>query len=553
MFNKVDLNKVKGNTKEQKIISGGGWGLRQAVHNDGDNKISVYELPVKEYGTYKVTVKLQGKGLVRLFTNRRNLVSRDIKLIEGEDKTLTFAVNVTEYIPAITSIPYEDKSIYVSVCGDASVTEFEAISESVPVLYVAGDSTLTDQMSLAPYYQKNTCGGWAQMMEQYFSDVAVCNFAHSGLTTNCFKDDGHLDIVLKHIKPGDYFMLQFGHNDQKRRNLAAFSGYINNLRWYVSLIRKKGATPIICSPISRIPIDDEQYGTKVSLLSAHALACKQASIELNVPFIDLHELTFNQWLEFGDATPNYFMDATHTNDFGAQLIAEFVASELTKLNVEGLSDKVIPINLATEHPDENTPIAPAEPAKPGPFAEPIPYVDIKDDPLFPKLQEAYRGELLDPCIMHLHPNDDMPRAQLLMVLFKALRISGVRPYNGHYVDIARYEWDSSFVEACIVENLIGKAPWDISSDDRFRPDDPLTYGEFASFCIRGIQSDKSKRDIDWITCFNQAKEKHIIKSDAAANAPIRRAEVYAGLVEVMNLLNTKDMDLPEGMEIHPVS
>ena len=93
-------------------------------------------------------------------------------------------------------------------------------------------------------------------MLQYFDGLAVCNQAHGGMTTNCFRDDGHWDIVCRNIRPGDIFMMEFGHNDQKRRNLRPFGQYAANLRWYIHEIRKTGGISGDC----HIPEPNPQPG-----------------------------------------------------------------------------------------------------------------------------------------------------------------------------------------------------------------------------------------------------------------------------------------------------
>ncbi len=199
-------------------------------------------------------------------------------------------------------------------------------------------------------------------------------------------------------------------------------------------------------------------------------------------------------------------------------------------------------------PDSDTKDLPKEPVS-GMFEIDIPYTDIDGIPEYDYMVKALRYGLLDPCVMHLHPTEVMPRAQLLMVLFKALRISGKRPYNGKFCDLSRYEWDSSYVEACIDENLIDA---ETTPDDRFRPDDALTIQEFASFVIRGMQKDAASRNLSLSECLDKAISHGIVKEGRAAEDSITRAECYKGLVIMMDLFGAKDKALPSDVEIHPV-
>ena len=67
--------------------------------------------------------------------------------------------------------------------------------------------------------------------------TAIDNQAHSGLTTETFRNEGHYDIVKKDIRPGHFCLFQFGHNDQKLAHLQAQTGYKENLMNYVNEIR----------------------------------------------------------------------------------------------------------------------------------------------------------------------------------------------------------------------------------------------------------------------------------------------------------------------------
>ena len=151
--------------------------------------------------------------------------------------------------------------------------------------------------------------------------------------------------------------------------------------------------------------------------------------------------------------------------------------------------------------------------------------------------------------MHLHPKDDMPRAQFLMVLFKALRIAGKRPYLGEFCDLSRYEWDSSYVQTCIEENFIDP---DTVPDGRFRPDEALTRGEFASFIIRGMQKNILERNISLDDCMKQAIQNGILSEEGEKENRICRADCYAGLVRVMEIMANMKTALPSDAEIHPV-
>lgn len=566
----LNQEQIPGKTKSEQSLYNGGWNIRKAsldtwktslassergVEITAERFVMIFKVIVPEEGTYKITLTSEAgeNGIqdMMVFSGRRNLMERDIQVAPKESYTKSFFAFAAPYIPALTSIPCTEKALYISITGKhACLSELKIEQQAAPVIYVAGDSTLTDQNALFPYYPYGSCGGWAQVLGQYFNSVALCNQAHSGMTSNCFRDDGHWDIVKDRLKDNDIVFLQFGHNDQKRRNLAAFGGYINNLRWFIQEIKARGAYPVIVSPISRIPFQDN--GKYRSLLAMHAQACKVAADECNVPFIDLHSLTFHYWCQIGeDRAKDYFMkgDITHTNDYGANLIASYVISEILRQNIEPLTSLLCFHEKKTMLPEQDTKEVPNEPADSGMFDIDIPYVDINGIPQYDDMVLAFRKGLFDPCVMHLHPTESMPRAQFLMVYFKALRMNGKRPYLGKFCDISRYEWDSSYIQACVEENLIDPVT---VPNTRFRPDDDLTYAEYASFLIRGMENSCDKRNISISTCMAEAKKLHFISEEAKDNDIITRADCYKGLVTFMNYMNNANQALPSDVEIHPV-
>lgn len=564
----VNFDKIDGETDSYKALNAGNWNHRPSdgegwkkasVNTDTGVKLLeerqalIFQAKVSEFGSYKVTLKISADeniNNVAIFTGRRNLVARNIEISKDEVKEFNFYTYVTPYIPALTYIPKNDKYIFISILGKNVVLKNISITEEkVKTIFIAGDSTLTDQNAMLPYYPICSCAGWAQDLLAFTPDFAVCNYAHSGLTTNCFKDDGHFDILKNQIKPGDIFMIQFGHNDQKRRNLMPFGGYMDNLRWYVHEVRKLGAFPIICSPISRIPIKDEEE--TYSLLAPYALACKEAAKECKVPFIDLHEFTFNEWISMNENdVKNYFIpgDITHTNDYGAIKIADYVATKLLKIKETSSFIKLNKANIIT--PDYDTLDFPKEaPDGKSVFDIDMPFMDLNSIKKLELCKQAFKKGLMDPCVMNIHPNETMARGQFLMIYLRAIRLNGTRPYLGKYCDFSKYDWDSSFAQTCINEDLIDETT---TSNNYFRPCDPITYGEFASFLMRGIESKEKRKSITINLAINKAKDLNIIDKDKNTDEFITRENIYAGLSLLMDLIDNSNKDMPSDTEMHPV-
>src|SRR5690606_37638891 len=79
-------------------------------------------------------------------------------------------------------------------------------------LFLIGDSTLADK----PYAGSNPEKGWGQVLPLYLKDgIKVENHAVNGRSTKSFRNEARWDTVQKRLKPGDYVLIQFGHNDQR--------------------------------------------------------------------------------------------------------------------------------------------------------------------------------------------------------------------------------------------------------------------------------------------------------------------------------------------------
>ena len=558
-------------TDSYTALFNGGWNKRRLLSDEGvksdsrNRNVIVRSFSVPEFGTYRVEVTLSARvkelSELTLFAGRRNMIDRNICIKKGEEYQISFYQAVFPYIPALMADRINDKSIYVSKAGadEADIEEDLEVNiskEDVPVIWIAGDSTLTDQNAGIPYYPYGSCAGWAQILNKYVRKDAVCNLAHSGMTSNCFRDDGHYAICQEFMKKGDFFIMQFGHNDQKRRNLSAYGGYADNLGRFVIEARDKGAEPIICSPISRIPLELSKEESKdlsmprhYSLLQAHADAARDVAEKLNVCFIDLHRMTFDKWVELGDKARDYFMpgDITHTNEYGAVLICSLFVENMKKQMDQG--DGVSGPFCRDFLPDSDTKTLPKELPGPSIFDIEPPYLDIKGIPEYERIRKAFKYCLLDPCVMYLHPYDQMPRGQLLMVMFNAFRMAGVRPYKKIFADIQVDEWISGYVQALIENNLIDYDTYGRNAYSKlvFRPDDAVTYEELSQFLVRRLENKKYE------SYAKRAIELGLIDIDPAdAGQAVNRAAVYSILARFMDRDNLSDQGLPSDAEVHPV-
>ena len=148
--------------------------------------------------------------------------------------------------------------------------------ENMPVVYLAGDSTVCDQ-------RDEPWATWGMMIPAFFGPgTAVANHAESGLALSSFAAQNRLAKILSAMKAGDWVMIQFGHNDQKETGpeAGADKGYSKRLASMIDSVKAKGAHPVVLTPVERRRFrDGKPYGT----LQDYAAAAKRVAAEKGRP------------------------------------------------------------------------------------------------------------------------------------------------------------------------------------------------------------------------------------------------------------------------------
>ena len=316
------------------------WERDNGKQPGGERNIPLYfKASLPEQGNYRVTVAFTARTdepEFKLFVGRRHLMWFGA-IKKGQKFKQTFTVNLCDVIPNSKGTVYTDTTLDIAVTGRCPVLGEIWIEKTVcPTIYLAGDSTMADYGADYPYHPAACYGGWGQALAAWLNgSVAVCNQAHNGRTTETFCSEGHFDIVKKHICSGDYYMMQFGHNDQKHVHLQADNGYPVNLSRFVQEIREKGAFPVIITPIARNTWKETDEGvTYNDLLYDHSEACFKVGRELGVPVLDIHAASMEDVKRLGrDASKMYYYpgDYTHTNDYGAYRAAGYVAYSIQQI------------------------------------------------------------------------------------------------------------------------------------------------------------------------------------------------------------------------------
>lgn len=212
-------------------------------------------------------------------------------------------------------------------------------------IFIAGDSTAACKLP-----EKRPEAGWGEFLTKHFNeDVDVRNFAKNGRSTKSFIAEGTLDIIDSELAPGDYLLIQFGHNDEKlsdpERGTTPFGSYQHNLKKFIAVAEKNSATPILLTSMTRRQFNDD--GTMVAdTVGNYPAAVRALGAELGVTVLDGYAASQAFYKAVGDdesrhyflqlaksAHPNYpdgVCDNTHANYRGAKAGAKLIATEIKK-------------------------------------------------------------------------------------------------------------------------------------------------------------------------------------------------------------------------------
>lgn len=311
-------------------------------------------------GNYQVTLVLGSSksSVTTVRAESRRLFVDRMDVPAGTSKTVVFNVNVRAETIA-GAAPSEDKvklkpreigaldwdhKLTLELNGTHPAIRSISVRPitGVPVVYLAGDSTVVDQ-------DKEPWAAWGQMLPVFFGPhVVIANEAESGETIRSFTSERRLAKILSTIKPGDYLLIQFAHNDQKAGTpeQTDFKGY---LKRYVDAAREHGATTILVTSMNRRAFATD--GTITDTLGGYPQAMREFAATEHIPLIDLNALSKTLFTAMGpEGTLRAFVhypantfpgqteelkDDTHFNSYGAY--------ELARAVVEAIKDQGLPL------------------------------------------------------------------------------------------------------------------------------------------------------------------------------------------------------------------
>jgi lysophospholipase L1-like esterase len=229
-------------------------------------------------------------------------------------------------------------------------------SKPKPTLFIIGDSTVKNGRGDGAGGQ----WGWGDLIAHYFdlTRISVINKALGGTSSRSFITRGLWDEVLSQLKPGDYVMMQFGHNDGgpvndtlRARGTMKGTGeeteeidnlithkheIVHSYGWYIRKMvrdaKMKGANPVV---VTLIPRNDWKDGKIIRTPGSYRDWAIRVAIEEKVPYTDLN-MNMSEKLDlYGQekVTGLFFLsrDHTHTTGEGAQLAAKLVRDGILSL------------------------------------------------------------------------------------------------------------------------------------------------------------------------------------------------------------------------------
>lgn len=342
-------------TGANRFSAAAGYGFDLDTAPGPNHRPFFFSVAVPE-GNYRVRVTFGAPTAASRNTVKaesRQLMLERVDTAPGEFVTRTFLVNVRnprvpppeKNAPGGSAVVLNDRETGLLRWDDKLTLEFNgpapAVREvaiepaAVPTVFLAGDSTVTDQ-------GYEPAASWGQMLPRFLEHVAVANHAESGETLKSFISGLRLAKVLSQLKAGDYLFIQFGHNDEKKSwpqtYVEAHTTYAAYLRVFIAEARLRGATPVLVTPVQRRVFDD--HGRIQNTHGDYPAVVREVAAAEHVALIDLASMSAAFYEALGPArSPLAFnnggKDPTHHDNYGAYELAQCV--------VQGIRDARLPL------------------------------------------------------------------------------------------------------------------------------------------------------------------------------------------------------------------
>lgn len=227
--------------------------------------------------------------------------------------------------------------------------------EGKPVVWITGDSTVKNADS-----DPDGMWGWGALAGTVFDTkkITVYNAAMAGRSTRSYIREGRWEKVYNALRPGDFVLIQFGHNDispitdPKERGVIKGTAdtchvyrmekdgryeVVYSFGWYLKKmiddVREKGAEPILVSLTTR---NEWPEGKVERRNDTYGKWYREVVSDTGVAFLDLHNLIADyldrHYKGKEDAAEYFKKDHTHTSLKGARNNAKMVAKGLKEMH-----------------------------------------------------------------------------------------------------------------------------------------------------------------------------------------------------------------------------
>ena len=237
----------------------------------------------------------------------------------------------------------------------------ESREQGKPMVFITGDSTVKNK-------DKDADGmwGWGSQAGIIFDPAKISweNVAMAGRSTRSYIREGRWEKVYNALQPGDFVLIQFGHNDicpindQKERGVIPGTAdtchvykmekdgryeLVYSFGWYLKKMiddtREKGATPIL---LSLTPRNEWPGGKCERRNDSYGKWYREVVEQTDVAFVDVHNISADfldkkfaskDAVKSKEKASKYFNhDHTHTSLLGAQMNARSVARGLRAIH-----------------------------------------------------------------------------------------------------------------------------------------------------------------------------------------------------------------------------
>lgn len=317
-------------TRNLKNVVSSGKGLNSdavQIMTEGTKSTDTFNMDLPN-GLYEVTVTLGD-------TVKSNVVAEEVYQImdmTGTNPKDKFQIPITDgQLNLVVTASAKGTPSTLSSLEIVQLSEDPVTSRTI---YVGGDSTVSN------YYPLMTSerGGWGQMLFRYLEKdkFQIRNMASGGQASRGFRNDGQLEAIVKYIKPGDYFILQLGINDNHRKSTITEEEFKLNMRDMIQQIKATGATVILSTP-QGLATDFNEHGIHSAENKWYRNTTLALAAEEDTLLVDLNILSSAYYTAIGpEATSALFLaDGLHPTRAGAKELARLVVEDLRNQGVDG--------------------------------------------------------------------------------------------------------------------------------------------------------------------------------------------------------------------------